>query len=379
MLVVGVASSALFDLSESDSVFREHGEARYREYQEEHISHTLAPGVAFPFIKRLLSLNDLSSIDAPLVEVIVLSRNDPETGMRVMRSITDHGLPISRAIFMQGRSPYEYIQALGMSLFLSANAKDVREALDMGFAAGQVVGSPVANAGGTDLRIAFDFDGVLADDSSERVMKTEGLPAFHANEVKNIALPMPEGRLAEFLRGVNRIQDIENGLALIDPNYNRRVHVAIVTARNAPSHERVVKTIKSWGIQVNDAFFLGGIEKARVLRVLRPHIFFDDQLGHLQPAANEIPSVHVPFGVANEPAELVESLNLSSSNGAHVTSTAENATPAGLALTLGYSDHGRAVRASLRRQFPGHPRHHRWSPLTADQVDHVMRDLPPKA
>lgn len=300
MLVVGVASSALFDLSDADAVFRDHGEVKYREYQEEHIANALEPGVAFPFIKRLLSLNNLSQNGTPLVEVIVLSRNDPETGLRVMRSVAHHGLPISRAIFTQGRSPFKYMGALNMSLFLSQNEQDVRTALEMGFAAGQVLGLPAADPRGTDLRIAFDFDGVLADDSSERVMQAKGLPAFHAHETEHLEEPLPEGRLSEFLRGINRIQDIEEALVETQPDYNRRVHVAIVTARNAPSHERVVKTLQSWGVRVNDAFFLGGIEKAKVLRVLNPHIFFDDQLGHLEGAADEIPSVHVPFGVVNE-------------------------------------------------------------------------------
>ncbi|WP_370831887.1 5'-nucleotidase [Kocuria sediminis] len=300
MLVVGVASSALFDLSNADAVFREHGEAKYREYQEEHIANPLETGVAFPFIKRLLSLNNLSQNKTPLVEVIILSRNDPETGLRVMRSVAHHDLPISRAIFTQGRSPFKYMGALNMSLFLSQNEQDVRTAIRMGFAAGQVLGLPAADPKGTDLRIAFDFDGVLADDSSERVMQAEGLPAFHAHETEHLEEPLPEGRLSEFLRGINRIQDIEETLVEAQPDYNRRVHVAIVTARNAPSHERVVKTLQSWGVRVNDAFFLGGIEKAKVLRVLNPHIFFDDQLGHLEGAADEIPSVHVPFGVVNE-------------------------------------------------------------------------------
>lgn len=300
MLVVGVASSALFDLTESDQVFNERGEASYRQYQEEHIEDVLRPGVAFPFIKRLLSLNDLAVGATPLVEVIVLSRNAPETGLRVMRSVKAHQLSITRAIFMQGRSPYHFMQALSMSLFLSANEKDVREAIEAGFAAGQVVGAPAASSDGADLRIAFDFDGVLTDDSSERVMQAGGLAAFHSNETENATVPLPEGRLAEFLRGINRIQDIEERLFDQDHSYNRRLHVAIVTARNAPSHERVVRAIQSWGLRVNDAFFLGGIEKAKVLQVLSPHIFFDDQKGHIEAAAREVPSVHVPFGVMNE-------------------------------------------------------------------------------
>lgn len=304
MLVVGVASSALFDLHDADAVFREQGEAKYREYQEQHLDDTLSPGVAYPFIERLLSLNDLAAEGSPLVEVIVLSRNDPETGLRVMRSVTAHGLPITRAIFMQGRSPYKFIEALNMSLFLSANEGDVREAISMGFAAGQVLGVPASSTDGRDLRIAFDFDGVLADDSSERVMQEEGLDAFHAHETANANIPVPEGRLTAFLRGVNRIQEIEERHAEGDDTYNRRLHVAIVTARNAPSHERVINTLKTSGLRVNDAFFLGGIEKARVLKVLRPHIFFDDQIGHLQAAAGEVPSVHIPFGVVNASSEL---------------------------------------------------------------------------
>ncbi|MEW1962961.1 5'-nucleotidase [Microbacterium sp. NPDC077644] len=298
-LVIGIASSALFDLAESDAVFREQGEAKYRQYQEENIAEVLSPGTAFPFIRRLLSLNALSPKDKPLVEVIVLSRNDPETGLRVMRSIRSHDLPITRAIFMQGKSPYKFMEALNMSLFLSANADDVRTAIDTGFAAGQVLGSPAADLEGSDLRIAFDFDGVLADDSSERVMQSEGLEAFHAHESARVTQALEEGRLADFLRGINRIQDLEENMVHSDPNYNRRVHVAIVTARNAPSHERVVRTLQSWGLRVNDAFFLGGVEKARVLRVLKPHIFFDDQRGHLTSAADDVPSVHVPFGIVN--------------------------------------------------------------------------------
>lgn len=254
--------------------------------------------MAFPFVQRLLSLNELAG-DKPLVEVIVMSRNDPDTGLRVMRSIETHGLRITRAIFMQGRSPYAFMEALNMSLFLSADEADVRTALEAGYAAGQVLGSPAADSSGADLRVAFDFDGVLADDSSEQVMQLANLEAFHENEVINVDVPMPEGRLLPFLRGINRIQDIEERMLAEDSTYNRRVHVAIVTARNAPSHERVIKTLKAWKVRVNDAFFLGGIEKAKVLRVLRPHIFFDDQRGHLMGAANEIPSVHVPFGVSN--------------------------------------------------------------------------------
>ena len=299
-LVVGVASSALFDLDASDAVFRRDGEQKYREYQRDHLGAALAPGVAFPFIRRLLALNDLSG-DERLVEVVVLSRNDPETGLRVMRSVEHHGLDITRAIFMQGRSPYRFMEPLRMSLFLSANEADVREAIRMGFAAGRVVGRAVDDDGGTDLRIAFDFDGVLADDSAEQFYQKRSLEEYQANESALADVPLPKGPLAAFLEKINHIQGIEDAKHDADPGgYKRRVRVAVVTARSAPAHERAINSIHQWGLRVNDAFFLGGIDKGPVLGVLQPHIFFDDQHRHVDTASRSTPSVHIPFGELNE-------------------------------------------------------------------------------
>ncbi|MEW2625281.1 5'-nucleotidase [Streptomyces sp. NPDC048106] len=299
-LVVGVASSALFDLRESDAVFREQGEEAYRAYQEENRDSTLRPGVAFAFIRRLLSLNDLGEPGDPLVEVIILSRNDPDTGLRVMRSIQAHELAISRAVFMQGRSPYKFMPALNMSLFLSANGDDVREAVAAGLPAGHVLGAAYPDdAADRELRIAFDFDGVLATDAAEQVYQSEGLEGFRAHETRNAATPHDAGPLRDFLAGVNRIQKREEERRGTDPGYQVRVHVSIVTARNAPAHERAVNSLKQWGVRVNDAFFLGGIDKGAVMRVLDPHIFFDDQVTHLQSTARTTPSVHVPFGELN--------------------------------------------------------------------------------
>ncbi|MER7919045.1 MULTISPECIES: 5'-nucleotidase [unclassified Streptomyces] len=299
-LVVGVASSALFDLRESDAVFREQGEEAYRAYQEENRDATLRPGVAFAFIRRLLSLNDLGEPGDPLVEVIILSRNDPDTGLRVMRSIQAHELAISRAVFMQGRSPYKFMPALNMSLFLSANGDDVREAVAAGLPAGHVRGAAYPDdAADRELRIAFDFDGVLATDAAEQVYQSEGLEGFRAHELRNAATPHDAGPLRDFLAGVNRIQNREEERRRTDPDYAVRVHVSIVTARNAPAHERAVNSLKQWGVRVNDAFFLGGIDKGAVMKVLDPHIFFDDQVTHLESTARTTPSVHVPFGEIN--------------------------------------------------------------------------------
>ncbi|WP_251975718.1 5'-nucleotidase [Salinicola avicenniae] len=207
-LVVGVASSAMFDLSESDNVFRTQGEEKYREYQEAHKNEPLGEGLSFSFIKRLLSLNDLSPFDAgPLIEVVLLSRNDPDTGLRVMKSIEHHGLSISRAIFQQGLSPYDYIPALNISLFLSANKIDVLEAIAKGFPAGYVMESKKINdPEDTTLRIAFDFDGVIADDASETVMQQRNLTEFHDHETANVMEPHGGGPLKEFLLRISKIQ-----------------------------------------------------------------------------------------------------------------------------------------------------------------------------
>ncbi|GHC13258.1 5'-nucleotidase [Thermomonas carbonis] len=300
-LVVGVASSAMFDLTESDKIFRTDGEEKYRKYQEDNKTVPLAPGIAFSFIKRLLSLNDLSAADeGPLIEVVLLSRNDPDTGLRVMNSIQHHCLGITRAIFQQGLSPYAYINALSISLFLSSNNSDVLEAIAKGFPAGYVMESKKIDDPNDDtLRIAFDFDGVLADDASETVMQEGNLEKFHTHETANAMEPHGDGPLKNFLVRVSKIQRAEEDRRKTDPSYKNRLRVSIVTARNAPSHERAINTLKSWGVMANDAFFLGGVEKKLVLDVLQPHIFFDDQSGHLATASEVVPSVHIPFGITN--------------------------------------------------------------------------------
>lgn len=302
-LVIGVASSAVFDLRESDAVFKRQGEEEYRTFQEQNLNSPLSKGIAYPFIKRLLSLNDLAEPDDPLVEVVLLSRNDPDTGLRVMKTIEHYGLPMTRAIFMQGKSPYEYIPALNIALFLSGNKADVESAIKAGHPAGQVLDSEFDDdEDDKTLRIAFDFDGVLAGDESETVMQASGLNEFHAHEVKNVMQPHHPGPLKEFMVRMSKIQSVEEQHKKLNPDYQNRIRVSIVTARNAPSHERALNTLKSWGVMANDAFFLGGIEKAKVLAVLKPHIFFDDQSGHLKSASAVAPSVHIPFGVTNQQA-----------------------------------------------------------------------------
>ncbi|MDR2586527.1 MAG: 5'-nucleotidase [Prevotellaceae bacterium] len=296
-LVIAIASSALFDLSDSHKVFMEQGVEEYRKYQELHIDVTLAKGVAFAFIKKLLSLNEIFKDEQP-IEVVLLSRNSPETGLRVFRSIQHYGLDITRAGFFSGRAPYKYLPAYNATLFLSANEQDVRAACNCGFAAGRVLESKMEENEGDELRIAFDFDGVVANDDAERVFQEEGIEAFYSTEQSNAQTPLQPGLLADLFSKIAALQHLEQIRKENHPHYKRVINTAIVTARNAPAHERLVNTLKNWGVDVDEVFFLGGIDKFRILNIMRPHIFFDDQLGHLSHLTNML-AVHIPLGIKN--------------------------------------------------------------------------------
>lgn len=298
-LVVAVSSSALFDLSESHKVFMESGPKVYKEFQERNLEKTLGKGVAFPFIRRFLSINKRFESQRP-VEVVLLSKNSAAAGKRVFRSIAHYGLDISRAAFTEGETPYQYIPAFNASIFLSANENDVKSAISSGYPAGIVLPSSVKDEeSDEELRIAFDFDGVIADDESEAIFKEGGLPTFHDYESLNSNIPHQPGPLADLFRKLSFMQQLEDREKSVDENYKRIIRTAIVTARNAPAHERVITTLERWGVSANETFFLGGIKKDRILSILKPHIFFDDQRAHLESDAGDIPMVHIPFGIAN--------------------------------------------------------------------------------
>jgi 5'-nucleotidase len=298
--VVAIASSALFDLSESDQVFQNRGEDEYRKYQREHENEVLPPGVAFPLIKRLLGMNG-DSIDEKVVEVVLLSRNDPDTGLRVFKAIQHYGLPISRAVFTAGRNPHLYIESFAATLFLSGNQADVIDAIERGFPAGCVYPTSYIDDDQDDeLRIAFDFDGIIADDSAEKIFQQGQLDSFIEHEVLKREEPLPPGPLLKFLRGISRLQASDRERQKHEQSYQPKIRIAICTARSAPAHERVIATLRDLNIRIDEAFFLGGIEKGRVLKVFKPHIFFDDQVGHIEGVASFAPSVHVPFGITNQ-------------------------------------------------------------------------------
>lgn len=295
-LVVAVSSRALFDLDESHAIFENDGVDAYCNHQIEHEDVPLNPGVAFGLVKKLLALNE-RDLANPRVEVILLSRNSADTGLRVFNSIQHHQLEIGRAAFTRGASTHPYISAFGTHLFLSADPDDVRRALEAGFAAATILSSAsIQSTGATDpaqLRIAFDGDAVLFSDESERIYKQDGLDAFNGNEVLAAKQPMLGGPFKNFLAMLHQIQ-------LEYPADKSPIRTALITARAAPAHERVIRTLRAWNIRIDEALFLGGKDKGVFLKAFGADIFFDDQQKHCESARQHVATGHVPHGVANE-------------------------------------------------------------------------------
>ena len=293
-LVVAISSRALFNLDESHAIFENEGVTAYCQHQIENEELPLQPGVAFNLVKKLLALNQ-RDVNNPRVEVILLSRNSADTGLRIFNSIRHHELAISRAAFTGGESTHPYISALGAQLFLSAEPGDVRHALEAGFAAATILPSisPVSQEHPGQLRIAFDGDAVLFSDESERIFREEGLNAFESNEATEARLPLPGGPFKTFLGLLHKIQ-------LDYPAEKSLIRTALITARGAPAHERVIRTLRAWNIRIDEAFFLGGKDKGQFLKAFGADIFFDDQQKHCDSARQHVATGHVPHGVANE-------------------------------------------------------------------------------
>ena len=291
-LVVAVSSRALFNLDESHAIFETQGKEAFCRYQIEHEDEILAPGYGFALVQKLLAIND-SCPDDPLVEIILLSQNSADTGLRIFNSIAHHQLNIIRAAFTSGVSPYSYISAFGAHLFLSANADDVAKALDAGFAAATILCGPSMTHHSDQLRIAFDGDSVLFSDESERIYQQRGLDVFTENERNEAKKPLPGGPFKDFLSALHHIQ------TQFDPQ-SSPIRTALVTARAAPAHERVVRTLRAWGIRIDEALFLGGMPKGDFLKAFGADIFFDDQKGHCESAAKHVTAAHVPHGIANQ-------------------------------------------------------------------------------
>ncbi len=297
-LIIAVASSALFDLTESDAVFREQGKDKYIAYQKQNENITLQPGVAFLFVNQLLGLNSQKFNFKP-VEVVLLSRNNPSTGVRIMKSLEHYKLNITRAAFTEGASPWPYMRSFGVHLFLTGNKDDVLLALQNGMAAGCVTGKQHPNMEGLDgLRLAFDFDGILASDESETIFQEKGLIEFEKYECDNFDKPLQPGPLTDFFLQIAQIQMDEKELSL-NSEYQPKIRTALVTARGPRAFMRAVMSLRSWGLEVNEAFFLSGMDKSQTLAAFAPQIFFDDSLVHVEKAKDFVPSVHVPYGINN--------------------------------------------------------------------------------
>lgn len=298
-LVVAVSSTALFDFSREHQIFLEEGIDAFRQYQRDNRDVLPKPGAAFPFIKRLLHLNKIYREQMP-VEVIILSRNDPEAGLRMMDALPHYDLEISRAFFRSGEAPYPYMKAVDACLYLSTDKHEVAEAMELGYPAGHVLPCAAAyDDGDNQLRIAFDFDGVIVDDEAESQYASGGLPLFHHHEVEHRKRPLGSGPLMPLLKQVSKLQKLQHDNPNASNEPGKPIRVAIVTARSMPAHERVITTLGAYEIEVDELFLTGGLEKKSILEVMRPQIFFDDQLNHLEPAAEGTPCVHIPFGVRN--------------------------------------------------------------------------------
>ncbi len=292
-LVVAISSRALFDFEEENQVFETSDDRAYMQMQLDRLETPAKPGVAYPLVKKLLAFN---AGGERRVDVVILSRNDPVSGLRVFRSVKGAELAIERGVFTRGRAPFGYLESLNANLFLSANADDVRAALVAGFPAAVVyTHSTREDSHPDEVRIAFDGDAVLFADEAERVYQREGLDAFQAHEAHHATNPLPPGPFKPLLEALHRLQRIDREVP------SMRIRTALVTARSSPAHERAIRTLMDWNIQIDEAFFLGGLPKGDFLRKFEPDFFFDDQTRHVQSASAHVAAGHVPHGIANEP------------------------------------------------------------------------------
>lgn len=291
-LVIAISSRALFDLDASHAIYEQQGLQAYADYQVAHEDTPLDRGDAFPLVEKLLRINTRLG-DEPRVEVILLSRNSADTGLRIFNSIQHYGLPISRAAFCGGRMPYRYVSAFGCHLFLSTHADDVRHALENGLAAATLLPSSHLENDSGEIRFAFDGDAVLFSDEAERIYKSAGLDAFAASEQAAAKNPLSGGPFKPFLQALHGLQAEFVGQEC-------PIRTALVTARSAPAHERVIRTLRAWQIRIDESLFLGGLDKGEFLRAYAADVFFDDQQGHCLSASRHVPTGHVPHGIANE-------------------------------------------------------------------------------
>lgn len=292
MLTVAISSRTLFDLNDAHAIFQTQGVEAYLEYQLAREDVPLEPGVAFPLVKKLSEIRHPETKEH-LVEVVLLSRNSGDVGLRIFNSIEHHGLKIERAAFSHGESPYNYLSAFGVQLFLSAHSNDVLNAIEAGHAAAHLMTRKASVASDGPVRLAFDGDAVLFSDESEQIYQQSGLEVFRQNEQDKHNIPLTPGPFKSFLKQLHDIQSLF-------PTNQSPIRTALVTARSAPSHKRVILTLREWGIRIDEALFLGGQDKAAFLTSFKADIFFEDQLSYVKTASKHTATGHVPYGVTNQ-------------------------------------------------------------------------------
>jgi len=292
-LVVAITARALFHLEDGHRVFESEGIEAYARYQRARENDVLPPGIAFPLVTKLLALNAGAPPERPRVEVILLSRNSSDTGLRIFNAIEHYGLKITRAVFTSGAEVYPYIQPFGAHLFLSANPASVQAALEHGIAAATILPAEAAEQGHPELRIAFDGDAVVFGDESERISQQGGLAAFHAHEAEKAHEPLSGGPFKGFLSALHELQ------ADFPPEHCP-IRTALVTARSAPAHKRVILTLREWGVRLDESLFLGGRDKGPFLKAFGADLFFDDSRHNIDNARLHVAAGHVPHGISNE-------------------------------------------------------------------------------
>lgn len=294
--IIAISSRALFDLSESHQIYESEGIEAYQAHQRDNEQTVLPKGPAFALVKKFLSLNQDRCDEDALVEVLLLSRNSADTGLRIFNSIHHYDLKMTRAAFTGGRTPYGYANAFGADLFLSLDPEDVRQALAAGCAAGAIWPGHCEDKTPDTLNIAFDGDAVLFSDESEQIYQSQGLNAFNAHEKESAHLPMPAGPFKGFLSALHRLQQL--------PDLPIPIRTALVTARSAPAHERVIKTLRAWDIRIDESLFLGGLPKVDFLTAFNADVFFDDQATHCEKSHQKVTSAQVLYGVGSADSDV---------------------------------------------------------------------------
>jgi len=286
-LVIAISSRALFNLEEENTIFDKEGLESYYKHQLENLDNPLTKGSGFRFVQNLLAINQ--RFDNKLIEVIILSRNNAATGLRIGRSIEHFNLDIERTGWTAGTPVARYLEAFKVDLFLSVHSQDVEEAVNSGVAAATILPhTPIGSEESSLVKIAFDGDAVIFGDESEKVYQERGLEAFIAHERENAKNPLSKGPFFKFLKTISEIQDKF-------PMESSPIRTALVTARSFSTHERVLGTLEGWGVRVDEAFFQGGVQKYEVIKAFGADIFFDDQDAHLEYTSKDTPSAKVPY------------------------------------------------------------------------------------